>query len=115
MGGPWRRGWGAQDDAESIATLQAAVDAGVNWIDTAPVYGAGHAEEVVGRALARHDDVLIFTKCGLFQGRVGLSPASIRRECEASLRRLRRESIDLYQLHWQDPSVPLEATCEALV
>lgn len=113
IGGPWAFGWGPQDDAESVAAIQRAVSLGINWIDTAAVYGLGHSEEVVGRALAAlpvDDRPLVFTKCGLVwdeddrmaEPKRVLQPASIRRECEASLRRLGMERIDLYQFHWPD-------------
>jgi aryl-alcohol dehydrogenase-like predicted oxidoreductase len=112
IGGPdWAVGWGAQDDAQSVAAIRHAVDAGINWIDTAAIYGLGHSEEVVRRAL----EVIppsrrpyIFTKCGLVWDdsnrlapprQVG-APESIRREVDASLRRLGVERIDLYQMHW---------------
>lgn len=114
-GGGWSYGWGPQDDAESIAAMRRALSLGVNWIDTAAVYGLGHSEEVVGqllRSLGSHDRPLIFTKCGLVwneNDRMAspaqtLQPASIRLECEASLRRLGIERIDLYQFHWPDES-----------
>lgn len=110
-GGGWAFGWGAQDDAESLAAMRRAVGLGINWIDTAPIYGLGHSEEVVGRFLKDTppaDRPFVFTKCGLIwdeQDRMKdaariLAPASIRRECEASLRRLGVERIDLYQFHW---------------
>jgi aryl-alcohol dehydrogenase-like predicted oxidoreductase len=121
MGGEkWAYGWGRQDDEASIATIRHALERGINWIDTAAVYGLGHAEEVVQRALEgipRSDRPFIFTKCGQVwdeKNRMGptvqnLDPASIRRECEASLRRLRIERIDLYQFHWPDQTgVPIE-------
>jgi len=120
IGGPWAFGWGPQDDDASIAAIHHAISRGVNWIDTAAVYGLGHSEEVVGRALRElpeGDRPLVFTKCGLIwdesrpdaaPDRV-LAPDSIRRECEASLRRLGVERIDLYQFHWPDRSgVPVE-------
>ncbi len=112
-GGGWSFGWGAQDDADSIAAIRHAVSLGVNWIDTAAVYGLGHSEEVVGKAikdLPRSDRPLVFTKCGLrwnpkdpmeVSARDS-SPARIRQECEDSLRRLGVEAIDLYQFHWPD-------------
>lgn len=114
-GGGWAFSWGSQDDAESIAAMRRAVDLGINWIDTAPIYGLGHSEEVVGRFLKDlrgADRPLVFTKCGLIwdekdrmkDARRILHPASIRRECEASLRRLSVERIDLYQFHWPDES-----------
>ncbi len=127
-GGGWAGGWGPQDDAESIAAIHRAVDRGVNWIDTAAAYGFGHAEEVVGEAVAAlrdGDRPLVFTKCGLLwdDSRTGytnsLAPNSIRRECEDSLRRLRAEAIDLYQMHWPTwDDTPIEeswATMSALV
>ena len=114
-GGGWSFGWGAQDDAASVAAIRHAVSRGVSWIDTAAVYGLGHSEVVVGRALAeipRAERPLVFTKCGLRWNEqdpmeVSLrdsSPARIREECEASLRRLGVEAIDLYQFHWPDQS-----------
>jgi aryl-alcohol dehydrogenase-like predicted oxidoreductase len=110
-GGGWVFGWGPQDDQDSVRTIRHAVDSGINWIDTAAVYGFGHSEEVVGRAvrsLPESDRPYIFTKCGMVwddadrtkppqkRGRA----ASIRSECEASLKRLGVERIDLLQLHW---------------
>jgi aryl-alcohol dehydrogenase-like predicted oxidoreductase len=114
-GGGWSFGWGPQDDADSIAAMQRAVARGVNWIDTAAVYGLGHSEEVVGhllRTVGAGERPLVFTKCGLVWDQSNrmatpertLQPASIRRECEASLRRLGIERIDLYQFHWPDDS-----------
>jgi aryl-alcohol dehydrogenase-like predicted oxidoreductase len=108
IGGPgWEYAWGPQRDRDSVAAIQKALELGVNWIDTAAVYGLGHAEEIVARALADWPDrcPLIFTKCGLVWDRNGrlrrtLAADSVRMECEASLRRLRVESIDLYQVHW---------------
>jgi aryl-alcohol dehydrogenase-like predicted oxidoreductase len=112
IGGPWRFGWGEVDDEDSIAAVRHAVELGVNWVDTAAVYGLGHSEEVVRRALAPYrvgEDVLVFTKCGRrWEGRPDgviendLRPESIREECERSLRRLGVERIDLYQFHWPD-------------
>ena len=110
-GGDWQFGWGDQDDAESIAAIRHAVKVGVNWIDTAAVYGLGHSEEVVARALADipgNERPFVFTKCGMVWDDADRSiaparratPATIRKELEASLRRLRVERIDLYQLHW---------------
>jgi aryl-alcohol dehydrogenase-like predicted oxidoreductase len=111
VGGDWAFGWGRQDDADSIAAIRHAISKGVNWIDTAAVYGLGHSEEVVAEALRevpKSERPLIFTKCGLIGDpnnpmappkRVG-APASIRREVEDSLRRLKVERIDLYQMHW---------------
>jgi aryl-alcohol dehydrogenase-like predicted oxidoreductase len=115
IGGDWAFGWGAQDDAESLAAMRRALSLGVNWIDTAAVYGLGHSEELVGRLLrgipgARRP--LVFTKCGMVWDesdrrqppRQTLEPSSIRKECEASLRRLGVDCIDLYQFHWPDAS-----------
>lgn len=112
-GGGWAFSWGPQNDADSIAGIRHALERGVNWIDTAAVYGLGHSEEVVRQALEGipvGDRPYVFTKCGMVwdEGkpeappRQVLSPASIRRECEASLRRLGTERIDLYQFHWPD-------------
>ncbi|MEO6066919.1 MAG: aldo/keto reductase [Gemmatimonadales bacterium] len=114
-GGGWSYGWGPQDDAESIAAMQHAVERGINWIDTAAIYGLGHSEEVVGKLLKGMKPAerpLVFTKCGLVwddkdrmkDAKRILAPASIRAECEASLRRLGIERIDLYQFHWEDES-----------
>ena len=106
-GGGWEFGWGPQDDDASVAAIHRALELGVNWIDTAAVYGLGHSEEIVAQALAAWSGPrpYVFTKCGLRwddRGRVSrnLEPDSIRRECEDSLRRLRVEVIDLYQIHW---------------
>ena len=116
MGGPWQMGWGPQDDEASVATIRAAVEAGVNWVDTAPIYGYGHSEEVVGQALKNRPDVQAFTKCTMRFTKPGepvwtdLSPSSIRIECEQSLRRLGREHLDLLQLHFPDPAFPIEET-----
>ena len=112
-GGPWQFGWGSQDDDASVAAIRRAVEGGVNWVDTAAVYGLGHSEEVVARALEPYEageDVLVFTKCGRNWYASGgenieydLRPDSIRFECEQSLKRLGLERIDLYQFHWPDP------------
>ncbi len=113
-GGNWAFGWGPQDDAESIAAIHRALDLGVNWIDTAAVYGLGHSEEVVARALrGRARKPFVFTKCSMVwdkDRRVGssLKADSIRRECEASLRRLETDRIDLYQIHWPNPDRDVE-------
>jgi aryl-alcohol dehydrogenase-like predicted oxidoreductase len=113
-GGGWAFGWGAQDDEQSIQAIHRALDLGVNWIDTAAVYGLGHAEEIVARALGgRSERPLIATKCGL-RWRSNrkiypcLSAESVRHEAEESLRRLRVDVIDLYQIHWPNPPAALE-------
>lgn len=115
-------GWdyGAADDNESISAVHAALDQGINFFDTADVYGLGHAEEVLGRALRdQGDDVVVATKFGVrwdAQGRTvrDCSPGWVVRALEDSLRRLGRERISLYQIHWPDPTVPIEDTMEAL-
>ena len=113
-GGNWEFGWGAQEDAQSVAAIEAALDAGVNWVDTAAVYGLGHSEEIVARAVAgRTAAPLVFTKCSMVWGAErkisrSLKRESLARECEASLKRLKRETIDLYQIHWPDPEPDIE-------
>lgn len=110
--------WSGSDDAHSASTITRAVELGVNFFDVAPVYGFGHAETVLGRALkdaGRRQDVLIATKCGLTwddEHRItrDLRPESVRAEIDSSLRRLQTDYVDLYQLHWPDPNVPLEDT-----
>jgi len=120
----WRINWGYQDEGNATRAIEAAIDCGVNWIDTAPFYGWGHAEQIVGRVLrGRRDSVYIFTKCGTIRNEDGsdsenLTPASIRREVEASLRNLQTDYIDLYQFHDPDPNTPIEeswATMQALI
>jgi aryl-alcohol dehydrogenase-like predicted oxidoreductase len=112
-GGGWQFGWGAQDDRDSIAAINRALDLGVNWIDTASVYGLGHSEEIVARALkGRAERPYIFTKCSMVwneQGAIShhLKRDSIRREVEDSLRRLQVEAIDLYQIHWPNPEIDI--------
>jgi aryl-alcohol dehydrogenase-like predicted oxidoreductase len=122
-GSGWEFAWGAQDDRDSIAAIHEALDAGVNWIDTAAVYGLGHSEEVVARALqGMNNRPYVFTKCSMVwdeHRQIGHSfkADSVRRECEASLRRLRVDAIDLYQVHWPDPDEEIEegwATLAAL-
>ena len=119
-GGDWAHAWGPQDDADSIAAIHCAVDLGVNWIDTAAVYGLGHSEEMVGRAvkpLSRKP--YIFTKCSLrwHADRSvynSLKAASIAEEVEASLKRLQVDTIDLYQIHWPKPDSEVEEGWETL-
>lgn len=119
-GGDWAFGWGPQDDTASLAAMRHALEVGINWIDTAAVYGLGHSEEVVGRLLRElppSERPFVFTKCGLVwdeHDRMAephriLRPDSIRKECEDSLRRLGVARIDLYQFHWPDQSgTPVE-------
>jgi aryl-alcohol dehydrogenase-like predicted oxidoreductase len=114
MGGPWRMGWGPADDGESLATLTAAFDAGVTFVDTAPVYGRGRAERLVGEAVTGRDDVLVFTKCGLAAEGARADPSAVRESCEQSLERLGRDRIDVLQLHWPDPATDIEDTWHAL-
>jgi aryl-alcohol dehydrogenase-like predicted oxidoreductase len=112
--------WGPQDDNDSIGALHAALDRGINWIDTAPIYGLGHSEEVVGRALkGRSKRPYVFTKCSLIWDEKrevarSLKRDSIRQECEDSLRRLQTDAIDLYQIHWPDPEPDIEEGWRAL-
>ncbi len=123
--GTWAIGgwmWGGSDIDESVRTVQSALDRGITLIDTAPIYGFGRSEEIVGQAVwevrSRHD-VVIATKAGLEWGDGGIrrnsSPERLRTELEDSLRRLRTEVIDLYQIHWPDASVPFETTAETLL
>ena len=125
-GGGWSFGWGPQDDDASIAAMRHAIERGVNWIDTAAVYGLGHSEELVGRLLRsmpREDHPFVFTKCGLIwdeqnpmdENKRVLGPDSIRRECDASLRRLGVDRIDLYQFHWPgDDGTAIEDSWSAM-
>lgn len=141
--GAWAIGgwmWGGTDEQKSIAAIQASLDAGVNLIDTAPAYGYGRSEEIIGRAIhGRRDQVVLATKCGLIWDREegqfffhanekgatsepsshrifrSLRPESIRQELEQSLRRLKTDYIDLYQTHWQDATTPVEQTMSALL
>jgi aryl-alcohol dehydrogenase-like predicted oxidoreductase len=112
-GGGWQFGWGTQDDRDSIAAIHAALELGVNWIDTAAVYGLGHSEEIVAKALKEWTAAkpYVFTKCGMIwneKREVGysLKADSVRRECDESLRRLKTEVIDLYQIHWPAEDLP---------
>jgi aryl-alcohol dehydrogenase-like predicted oxidoreductase len=113
-GGGWKFAWGPQDDTESVKAIHEALDRGVNWIDTAAVYGLGHSEEVVARALkGRANRPYVFTKCErTWNEQREISPSlkatSIRRECENSLRRLGVDTIDLYQIHWPEPDADVE-------
>src|SRR5262245_24512200 len=121
IGGEWEFGWGPQDDAQAVAAIRRAVERGVDWIDTAAVYGLGRSEERVARATrGMRPAPYVFTKCGLVwddgrrvSGR--LKRASVRRECEASLRRLATDVIDLYQIHWPNPDRDIEEAWETLV
>jgi aryl-alcohol dehydrogenase-like predicted oxidoreductase len=111
-GGEWAFSWGPQDDADSIAAIHRAIDLGVNWIDTAPIYGLGHSEELVGKAVKSASvKPLIFTKCGMLWNEerdITRTLLEIRREVEDSLRRLQVETIDLYQIHWPVEDKDLE-------
>lgn len=113
-GSGWKYGWGPQDDRESISTIRRALEKGINWIDTAPVYGLGHSEEVVGKAIKElRDKPTIATKCGRVWDKDGnpsgcLKKESIRSEVEGSLGRLKIDVIDLYQIHWPDPDEDIE-------
>jgi aryl-alcohol dehydrogenase-like predicted oxidoreductase len=112
-GGDWKFGWGPQDDAQSVEAIRRAIGHGVNWVDTAAAYGIGHSEEVVARALEgipASERPYVFTKCALVPDGSGgmtesLAPESLRRECEASLRRLKVDAIDLYQIHWPTDAI----------
>jgi aryl-alcohol dehydrogenase-like predicted oxidoreductase len=111
-GGDWSFGWGAQDDADSVGAILKAIELGINWIDTAAVYGLGHSEEVVAKALASAaTKPYVFTKCGMVwneQREIDRSLKQIKRECEDSLRRLKVDVIDLYQIHWPVPDEEIE-------
>jgi aryl-alcohol dehydrogenase-like predicted oxidoreductase len=119
-GGNWEFGWGAQDDNESLRTIGRALDSGINWIDTAAIYGLGHSEEIVGKALkGRAEKPYVFTKCSMRWDKDrqiyrSLKAASLREEVEASLRRLGVDAIDLYQIHWPNPEDELEEGWETL-
>ncbi|MEP0922197.1 aldo/keto reductase [Leptolyngbya sp. ST-U4] len=123
-GGDWQFGWGHQEDQDSIAAIHRALDLGMNWIDTAAIYGLGHSEEIVGKVLkersrraagigARSERPYVFTKCSMIWNEAreisrSLKADSLRRELEASLRRLQVETIDLYQIHWPNPDSDIE-------
>ena len=119
-GGDWASSWGPQDDADSTAAIHRAVDLGVNWIDTAAIYGLGHSEEVVGRAVkSLSRKPYIFTKCSLRWNADrsiynSLKAASLAEEVEASLKRLQVDTIDLYQIHWPNPDSEIEEGWESL-
>jgi Predicted oxidoreductases (related to aryl-alcohol dehydrogenases) len=112
-GGNWEFGWGSQEDTQSIKAIQRGLDLGINWIDTAAVYGLGHSEEVVGKAIKGRKQPYIFTKCSMVwddKRNVGhsLKASSLRKEVENSLKRLDIETIDLYQIHWPSPAEDIE-------
>jgi aryl-alcohol dehydrogenase-like predicted oxidoreductase len=119
-GGNWEFAWGAQDDDESIRTIQRALDSGINWIDTAAIYGLGHSEEVVGKAIkGRAEKPLVFTKCSMRWHKDrsiyrSLKKESLQEELENSLHRLGVDTIDLYQIHWPDPDAEIEEGWETL-
>jgi aryl-alcohol dehydrogenase-like predicted oxidoreductase len=119
-GGNWEFAWGAQDDDESVKTIERAIDSGINWIDTAAIYGLGHSEEVVAKALRNtKQKPYIFTKCSMrwHEDRSiyrSLKAASLQEELENSLRRLNVETIDLYQIHWPNPDEEIEEGWETL-
>lgn len=120
-GGGWEFGWGAQDERAAVEAIEHALERGINWIDTAPVYGHGKSERLVGRAVrGMAERPFIFTKCSMLWDEHGsvhrsLAADSIRRECEASLRRLDIDAIDLYQIHWPEPESDIEEGWETLV
>jgi aryl-alcohol dehydrogenase-like predicted oxidoreductase len=113
-GAGWQFGWGAQDDNDSVAAIRAGLERGINWIDTAAVYGFGHSEEMVAEAIRdTRTRPYVFTKCGRLGRPDGsiygsLTSKSVRKECEDSLRRLKVDTIDLYQVHWPDPEPEIE-------
>lgn len=119
-GGGWKFSWGPQDDSESISAIQHAVELGINWIDTAPVYGLGHSEEIVGKAIkGLRDKLIIATKCERVWDKDGnifgrLKKESIHSEVEESLKRLKIGVIDLYQIHWPEPDEDIEEAWTAL-
>ncbi len=120
IGGPWQFGWGPQNDDDSLKAIFEAVDAGINWIDTAPAYGCGHSEIIVGKVLKQmKQKPIVATKCGLLwnerRERIPcLKRDSVLRECENSLKRLGVEAIDLYQMHWNQPAEDIEQAFEAM-
>jgi aryl-alcohol dehydrogenase-like predicted oxidoreductase len=120
IGGPWLFGWGVQDDNDSIKAILESIEAGVNWLDTAPIYGHGHSEEIVAKALKQTKaKPIIATKCGIVwsdkEERIPrLKAKSILAECDASLKRLNIDVIDLYQMHWNTPEEDIEEGYEAM-
>ena len=120
MGGPWQFGWGPQNDDEAVAAIIKALETGINWIDTAPAYGLGHSEELIGKALKQIGKTpIIATKCGILWNEKKekvccLKRKSIRDECHASLKRLGVEVIDLYQMHWPSPDEDVEEAWEEM-
>ncbi|MFA6185852.1 MAG: aldo/keto reductase [Phycisphaerae bacterium] len=120
IGGPWQFGWGRQDDNDSMKAIVESLDAGVNWLDTAPIYGCGHSEDIIGKVLKRTGQKpIIATKCGLVwndkREKIScLKAKSILAECDASLKRLGVEIIDLYQMHWNQPDEDIEEGFEAM-
>jgi len=120
IGGPWQFGWGLQDDNDSMDAIVESLDAGVNWLDTAPIYGCGHSETIIGKVLKKiGQKPIIATKCGLIwndkKEKIScLKAKSILAECDASLKRLGIETIDLYQMHWNQPDEDIEEGYEAM-
>ena len=121
MGGPWQFGWGPQDDNEAVCAIIAAMEAGINWIDTAPAYGLGHSEELIAKALKQTDyEPIIASKCGILwndkkEKVTCLKKDSVRTECHNSLKRLNIDVIDLYQMHWPDPEEDVEEAWEEML
>lgn len=119
-GGGWAFGWGPQDDSKAIAAMQCGIELGMNWIDTAAVYGLGHSEELVAEAVTgMSNKPYIFTKCGLIWDKSRnvsnhIKAESIRKECEDSLKRLKVDQIDLYQIHWPKPDQDIENAWEEM-
>ncbi|MEW6508524.1 MAG: aldo/keto reductase [Bacteroidota bacterium] len=120
IGGAWQWGWGEVNDNESIVAIHSAINSGINWIDTAAVYGFGHSEKIVGQAVRGiREKVFIATKCGMVNDGSGNaiinnSPNSIKKECEESLKRLNTDYIDLYQIHWPDDNSEVERSWEMM-
>ncbi len=120
IGGPWEWGWSDQNDDDSVNTIHKALDSGINWIDTAPIYGFGHSEEIIGQVLKETSHKpFIFTKCGFFWGEdkkefPSLKRDTILKEVDNSLMRLGIDAIDLYQIHWPNPEQDIEEAWETL-